>query len=116
MSTQIKNTGLAGTILASALASVCCVGPLVFAILGISGAAFARSFEPLRPYFVGLTVFFLGVAFYFTYTKPPAELCEDGSYCANPKSDRINKTVLWIVAVLALIFIFSPNLIGFFFS
>ncbi len=47
---KARGVTLAGSVLGGILASVCCIGPLVFALLGISRAAFAQSFE--RPYFL----------------------------------------------------------------
>jgi mercuric ion transport protein len=56
-----------GSVVSGVLASVCCIGPLVFALLGISGAALARRFEPFRPYLLVLTYGLLGAAFYLAY-------------------------------------------------
>jgi len=50
---KAKTAPLAGSVVGGFLASVCCVVPLVVAMLGISGAAFALRFEPLRPYSCG---------------------------------------------------------------
>ncbi len=48
-------TGL-GAVLSAFLASACCVGPLVFALLGLGGAGFLVKFEPYRPYFAVVKV------------------------------------------------------------
>ncbi len=101
LTNQGRKWGLFGAILAAITASVCCVGPLVLLALGVSGAWIGNltALEPYRPIFAVLAFGFLGFAFYRVYRKPKAEECEDGSYCANPRTDRINKTVLWIVTV-----------------
>ena len=39
---------LVGSVLTSVLASACCIGPVVFVLLGFSGAAAALRFEPFR--------------------------------------------------------------------
>ena len=52
---KTQGVTLAGSVIGGILASVCCIGPLVFALLGISGAAFAQRFEPLRPYLLVAT-------------------------------------------------------------
>jgi len=93
---------LIGTLIAAFIASLCCIGPVVFAILGISAGSLAVVFEPYRPFLIGLTVLLLVVAFYFTYRKKDVTECKPDSFCANPKSTRINKIVLWVVAVIAL--------------
>ena len=96
--------GLIGAIFGAIAASICCIGPLVLLALGISGAWISNLtiLEPYRPIFIGITLLFLGYAFYRVYRKPKEEECEPGSYCANPYSTRINKTALWIVTVIAL--------------
>ncbi len=108
---EIKNKprrGLIGAVIAAIVASLCCVGPLVLLFLGIGGAWVSRLtlLEPLRPYLMVVTFLLLAYAFYRIYFKPAGEDCEPGSYCANPRSDRINKISLWVVTVL-VIFLFS---------
>jgi mercuric ion transport protein len=99
--TKASRKGLIGAVLAAVAASVCCVGPLVLLGLGIGGAwvGTLTAFEPFRPYLMALTVLFLGYAFYKIYSKPKPEECAPGSYCANPRSDRINKISLWVVTL-----------------
>ena len=60
----------AGSILSAFLASACCVGPLIFALLGLGGAGLLVKFEPYRPYFMAITFALLGTGFYFTYRRP----------------------------------------------
>lgn len=106
--------GLIAAISAAIVASVCCIGPLLFVGLGISGAWISNltAFEPYRPIFIALTFLFLGFAFYKVYRKPKTENCEAGSYCANPKKDKINKAVLWSVTVLIVGMLIFPNVVG----
>ncbi len=120
MSSQLSNTpekktrvGLLGAIIGAVAASICCVGPLVLLALGVGGAwvSSLTVLEPYRPFLILITLSFLGYAFYRVYRKPEAEECEDGSYCANPKSDRINKISLWIVTVLVLGLIAFPYVV-----
>jgi len=42
---KTQGVTLAGSVIGGILASACCIGPLVFALLGISGAAFAQRFS-----------------------------------------------------------------------
>lgn len=99
-----------GVIVAAIAASVCCVGPLVLLALGIGGAWVGNltAIEPFRPYLMGLTFIILGYAYYKIYRKPKAEECAPGSYCANPKSDRINKITLWISTVFVILLLSFP--------
>ena len=57
-------TGAVGSAVA---ASICCLGPLLLAILGIGGGALFLRFEPYRPLFSAVAVLLLGLAFYLSY-------------------------------------------------
>jgi mercuric ion transport protein len=91
-----------GSVLSGVLASACCLGPLVFALLGISGAALARSFEPYRPYLLVLTYGLLAVAFYATY-RPARADCGPGEACEMPRANRAGIVMLWIAAVVVVL-------------
>jgi hypothetical protein len=64
--------------LAAIGASVCCVGPLVLLALGIGGTwvGSLTAMEPFRPWFIGLTLLFLGLAFRKLYLVP--RVCAPG--------------------------------------
>ena len=91
-----------GSVVSGILASACCIGPLVFALLGISGAAFAQGFEPLRPYLLVVTYALLGGAFYFTY-RPQQAACGPGGACEMPRTNRVGKGMLWIAAIIVVL-------------
>lgn len=94
----------AGGVIGAILASTCCVVPLLFVMLGISGAWIGNltALEPYKPYFAGVALIFIGLGFRQVYFKTePA--CADGSYCARPQSAVIAKTVLWLSAVIVLL-------------
>jgi len=80
------------------LASLCCIGPLLAAALGLGIFGAAAVFETLRPYLVGLTALLLGGAFYAAY-YPKNQRC-DGDACSAESRLGAGKTVLWFVAVL----------------
>lgn len=111
MKEKTQKATLIGSLVAGFLASICCIGPVVFAILGLSGVTFIQKIEQYRTIFIGVSALLLGIAFYFTYRKKPAEECDPESFCANPKSDRINKIVLWVATVLIAFFIFFPDIV-----
>jgi len=108
MGNKTQRATLIGGIVASIAASACCVGPVIFAVLGVSSAGMLTKMEPYRSMISLITLALLAAAFYYTYKKKPADECEDGSYCANPKSDVWNKRILWIATVIILGFLTFP--------
>src|SRR6516164_8688117 len=93
---------LVAGILSAIGASICCVGPLVLLALGISGAWIGSltALEPYRPILIGLTLLFLGFAFYRLYLARPS--CSPESACANPRTLKRQRVAFWIVTVLVL--------------
>lgn len=88
----------------------CCVFPVAFSFLGAGGLAFAATLMPYRPYFVALTVVFLGAGFYFAY-RPQQVECAPGTECATPDGRTWQRLALWVIAVLTLALIAFPYLI-----
>jgi len=104
-----KGSLVAG-VLAGIGASVCCVGPLVLLALGVSGAWIGNltALEPYRPFFIGLTLLFLGLAFRKLYVVP--QVCAPGTPCADPKTSRRQRLTFWTVALLMLGLLAVPSL------
>jgi len=98
----------AGAVASAFLASLCCLGPLLFAVLGIGGAGIVVKFEPYRPYFTVLTLGLLGAGFYFTYR--PLQTATNGAECAceHPRSNKLGKVMLWVAAALVVGFLGFP--------
>lgn len=88
-----------GAIVSAALASVCCIGPLVFAALGLGSVGLAAGLEPYRPYFLAAMAIFLGIGFLQAYRR--RDQCRDG-LCRTEAGGGLMKKTLWIVAVAAL--------------
>ena len=84
--------GSAVTALTSAAASVCCIGPLAIALLGVNGAILAAAFKPYRVYLLGGSFVLLVGAFWRAYRRTPAR---DGAACPVP-TGRWTKMVLWV--------------------
>jgi mercuric ion transport protein len=105
---QRGNGLLIAGLLSAIGASICCVGPLVLLALGVSGAWIGSltALEPYRPIFIGLTLLFLGFAFYRLYLTHPA--CAPESACANPRILKRQRLAFWIVTVLVLGLISVP--------
>jgi len=92
---------VAGSIVAAALASFCCVLPIVFALTGLTVVGAAAAFAAWRPYLLGTTFGLLGLGFFFAY-RTRKEECAPGSTCAVPVSRRRVRMTLWLAAILVL--------------
>ncbi|WP_339739422.1 mercuric transporter MerT family protein [uncultured Maricaulis sp.] len=94
----------AGGIAGAILASTCCIVPLLLVLAGVGGAWIGSltALEPFKPYFIAVTLGFIGFGFWHVYfkAKPP---CEDGSYCAKPQSTLITQVALWAGLVIVLL-------------
>lgn len=104
-----------GAIGAALLASLCCIGPVLFVTLGV-GAGLASWFEPLRPIFSVMTVALIAVGFYAVYTRRPlggrdASCNVDGSRLV-PRNRSRDKMLLWIATVVALVLLTFPQWSG----
>ena len=102
MASLSGKSSLVAGILAAIGASVCCVGPLVLLALGIGGTwvGSLTAMEPYRPFFIGLTLLFLGLAFRKLYRVP--QVCTPGTPCADPRTLVRQRLLFWIVSVLLL--------------
>ena len=112
---RLARAGMAASVFASLGASVCCIGPVVAAMFGMTSLAALAKYEPLRPLFATVTFAFLAAAFYMTYGRQPAAECEPDSVCATHGVDRmqrLNRIILWIAAAIALIVLTFPTWSG----
>lgn len=111
---SVKGALLAGA-LAAIGASACCVGPLVLLMLGIGGTWVAglTALEPLRPWLVGATVLFLGLAYRRLYLRP--QVCEPGAACAEPMVLGRQRRIFWLVSLALVALLSAPWLAPFFF-
>ena len=110
-SDKAAKAGVLGAVGGAFLASACCLGPLLFAALGIGGAGLLVKLEPLRPVFGTLTLGLLGVGFFFTYRTPKVAEGDDCG-CELPKANKAGRIGLWVATVVVVLLLLSPNLIG----
>lgn len=93
-----------GGVIGAILASSCCILPLLFVVLGISGAWIGSltALLPYKPIFAGIALVFIGLGFWQVYfkTKPA---CDEDSYCARPQSSIITKCALWLSSVVVVL-------------
>lgn len=114
-----------GAVLSAFLASLCCIGPILFVTLGV-GAGLATSFEPLRPLFTVATLGVLALGFYVAYgrgraptiygpasrsTGAPARgpACGIDGRCIRPRNRTRDRIILWIGTALALLLLTFPE-------
>jgi mercuric ion transport protein len=113
--TRVARFGMAASIATAFGASVCCIGPIVAVMFGMTSLAALAKYEPLRPIFGGVTAVFLAVAFYATYKRPAEVECEPGSVCATQGPDRmkkINRIAVWIATIVAVVMFTFPSWSG----
>lgn len=99
-----------GAIVSAFIASACCVGPLVLALLGLGGGALLLEFEPYRPYFMVVTLGLLGLGFWLQYRKPKPVTNADGISCdcPTPRANKAGRVMLWVATVLVVAFLAFP--------
>jgi mercuric ion transport protein len=97
-----------GSVLAATGASICCIGPVLFSVLGAGavGAA-AAQFEAYRPIFLAVAVALLGGAFYTTYRPSGSEKCSPEGTC-QPASRRVARIGLWVAALVVIPIVMFP--------
>jgi mercuric ion transport protein len=89
---------IGASVLTAVVASLCCIGPLLAVLLGVSGLAAASAFAKWRPLFLLVTFAFLALAWYLAYRKPKTS-CAGDAACATNAITRWNKLVLWVTTV-----------------
>jgi MerT mercuric transport protein len=97
--------GSAGT---SALAALCCVGPLAYGVLGAGGVLAAARLAPWRPWLLVGSAIFLAVGFWTAYR--PLFRAANASSCP-VRAGRAVRIILWIAAALTITAIVAPELL-----
>ena len=100
---------------AAAVSMLCCTGPLVLAAAGVSGAALA-TIAPLRPLFVLAAFVSLWGGFQALDRlgatprdgDPDGASCEPDRACADPRTVRRMRFVMWVATALTLVLTTSP--------
>ena len=90
--------------------SVCCVVPLVLLSLGIGGAWMSTltAMEPLRPFFVLLSLFFIGLGYRNLYILP--NRCAEDVSCPIPNITHRQRLIFWLGSAFILILLAFPLL------
>ncbi|MFC5557034.1 mercuric transporter MerT family protein [Methylobacterium iners] len=110
---RVRRTGAsaffaAGGFLAAIGASACCVLPLAFFALGVSGTWIGNltGLAPYQPIFVGVAVACLAFGFLRVYRRPAA--CAGDQACARPLPSRVVEGSLWLAAILVVVALAFP--------
>lgn len=105
-----ENVTLGASIIAAIAASLCCLGPVAAALLGLGSFGAAAAFEKWRPILLAITVVLLAAAFYFTYRRREAAGADCS--CATKGASRWNKIALWIATIVIVSFAAFPYYSG----
>lgn len=97
-----------GAILAAIGASACCVGPLLLLSLGIGGAWMSTltSMTTIRPFFLILTLVFIGLGYRKLYLIP--DRCEEDENCAAPDVKQKQRMIFWLGSVVISLLLAFP--------
>jgi mercuric ion transport protein len=99
---------LAGVVSAF-LATGCCVGPALLAILGLGGAGLIYRLEPYRPQLAAASVVLIATAVAWTHRAPRRGASAGGQRSrAGPRRSLV--AVVWIGAALATALLAAPYL------
>lgn len=95
---RLTNLGIIGACITTILASLCCIVPLLFVTIGISGAWISsfRVFEPYKPVFLLFTCLFLGLAMFVHYNSQNTS-CADGT--CSTKKRKTSGILLWCITI-----------------
>lgn len=88
-----ENISNLGTILASLLATSCCIGPAVFVVFGTSIGFLGKLpfMETIRPYLLGAAFLMLGYSFWKLYLKKPDCTCAEDF-----RARKVARVILWV--------------------
>jgi mercuric ion transport protein len=94
----------AGGLLGALAASSCCILPLAFLGLGVSGAWIGNftQLAPYQPYFIAMTLSFLVCGYWLVYRSSQLA-CADGAVCARPLPNRLMKASLILATALIVV-------------
>ncbi len=109
--TRVAGTavGAVGAALTATIASLCCVGPIVVSVLGVSGAVLAARVGPYRPHLMAASLLLLGASFWLADGSPA--LSPSGAACPT-RSGRATRLVLWIAAFAWIVALLVPFVVG----
>ena len=115
-----SGASVAGAVVAAFASSLCCLGPLVFAALGIGGAGLIAKLTPYRAPLAAVTLLLLAIGFYFTYRRPRlargAVADDPACACELPGANRLGRVMLWVATAIVVGLLGFPYLAPYLFG
>ena len=105
-----------GGLLGAIAASTCCVLPVILFALGISGAWISNlvSLARYKPFFIVLSLVFIGTGFWKVYFKPQISIPKvQSTSCYRPFPEKTIKIMLWFSVIIILIVFLIPYIAPF---
>jgi hypothetical protein len=96
--TLASMVGVIGSAITSLLATLCCVGPVAYGVLGAGGVLAAARLQPWRPWLLAASAAFLALGFWSAYRQ---HAVINGQVCRVRTSHTV-RIILWIAAVLTV--------------
>ena len=103
-----------GGLLGAIVASTCSVLPVFLLALGISGSWIGslRSLAPYKPFFVIISLVFIGAGFWMVYFKPQILIPKvQPTSCYRPFPEKTIKIMLWSSVIIILIVFLIPYIV-----
>jgi mercuric ion transport protein len=108
---KAENLTMFGAVFAAFAASLCCILPLLFVVLGLSVFGVAAVFETARPYLLGAAALLLAFGFYRAYIRRE-EACAASEECATKPISRVSRASLWLAVIGVVAFALAPYYTG----
>lgn len=103
-----RSSGLlvAGGVAAGLMSSLCCIGPLILTILGVSGAATISKLDAFRVPLIAVVAVLFSVAGWILFK--PRNSCEAESICSDPIKWRRMIAIYTFSLAVVIVLISSP--------
>lgn len=112
-----KWTAVSGAITAGLAASACCVLPLIFLWIGISGAWIANltALAEYHLWIVSCALLLLGVSYHLIFRSNDNE-CDEGQICSKQLSQKLVKGAFFGAAILIAIAAVFPYIVSWYYG